>query len=147
MHIQRIEKLFKNSIRYSDYNNENNANVLIINNIGMLSRIYNYATISYVGGGFGGDGVHNVLEAAVYGKPILFGTEYDKYKEAVDLVELEAAFSIDNALELEEVANTLLTDELYYQETCNLAWDYVQNNTGSSNRILHYIEANRLLTK
>jgi 3-deoxy-D-manno-octulosonic-acid transferase len=147
VHLQSIEKLFKYSIRYTNYTNNTTENVLIINNIGMLSLIYKYATICYIGGGFGGDGVHNVLEAAVYGKPILLGTEYDKYKEAVDLIELEAAFSIDNALELEEIATELLNDTLFYEETCNLAWEYVQKNTGSSNRIIHYIEANRLLTK
>jgi 3-deoxy-D-manno-octulosonic-acid transferase len=65
---------------------ENTPNVLIIDNIGLLSRLYHYATIAYVGGGFGDDGVHNVLEAAVYGKPVVSDLYYDRYIEAVELV-------------------------------------------------------------
>ena len=62
-----------------------NSNILIIDNIGMLSRLYKYAYITYVGGGFG-KGIHNTLEAAVYGKPVLFGPAYQKFNEAIELV-------------------------------------------------------------
>lgn len=62
------------------------SQVLIIDNVGMLSSIYKYATITYVGGGLKSGGVHNVLEAAVYGKPVLFGPNYKKYNEAIELV-------------------------------------------------------------
>ena len=77
----------------------------------MLSQLYRYATITYVGGGFGNDGVHNVLEAAVYGKPVVFGPVYEKFMEAVELIDAGAAFSIDNALELEETLAELLKKE------------------------------------
>ena len=68
-------------------------NCLIIDNIGMLSRLYFYATITYVGGGFGDDGLHNILEAAVYGKPVIFGPEYDKNFEAEEMIECTGAIS------------------------------------------------------
>jgi 3-deoxy-D-manno-octulosonic-acid transferase len=145
--LKDIEKLFKHSIRYSQYQTNHTANVLIIDNIGMLSTLYKYGTICYVGGGFGGDGVHNILEAAVYGKPILFGPEYEKYKEAIDLVELEGAFEIENAIELEEIINELLTDSEFYKNTCTISKKYVNNHAGSSQKIMDYVTANRLLTK
>ena len=73
----------------------------------MLSRLYYYATISYVGGGFGDDGLHNILEAAVYGKPVIFGPEYDKNFEAEELIDSTGAISIANAIELDKVVNRL----------------------------------------
>ncbi len=120
-------------------------NVLLIDNIGMLSRLYKYATITYIGGGFGNDGVHNVLEAAVYGKPIIFGPEYEKYIEAIDLVEKGAAYSIDSAIEIEKLMNDLLADSDWLKESREAARDYVYNKKGATEKIMHYIQENRLL--
>ncbi len=89
-------------------------NVLIIDNIGLLSRLYHYATIAYVGGGFGDDGVHNVLEAAVYGRPVVYGPVYEKFIEAAELIDCGGGFSIDSALELERLLNELMTDGAVY---------------------------------
>jgi 3-deoxy-D-manno-octulosonic-acid transferase len=113
----------------------------------MLTRLYQYATICLVGGGFGGDGVHNVLEAAVYGKPVIIGPVYEKYREAVDLVENGGCISVENALELEEILNQLLDakDPLYLQ-SAKAAKEYVSTNAGATNKILNHIQANRLLT-
>lgn len=144
------ENLFKNTIRYSTLSSTKNidgaANVLIIDNIGMLSTLYYYATIAYIGGGFGGDGVHNVLEAAVYGKPIVFGPEYDKFQEAVDLVDAGGAFSVDNALELEEVLNNLLTNKTEADMAGNASKNYVYKSKGATQKIMQHIQENRLLT-
>lgn len=146
-HIKQIERLFKNTIRYSRLGeNAGNANVLIIDNVGMLSKLYRYATITYVGGGFGDDGVHNVLEAAVYGKPVLFGPEYDKYVEAEDLVEAGGAFPIENALELEQKLNGLLNDQGQYDASCTAARNYVYSKKGATEGILQYVQEKRLLT-
>ena len=95
-------------------------NTIIIDNIGMLSRLYKYATVAYVGGGFGADGVHNVLEAAVYGKPVVFGPEYSKYIEAVELIEAGGGISIENALELEEEFEQSFKKEEEYIKQCLL---------------------------
>jgi 3-deoxy-D-manno-octulosonic-acid transferase len=145
--VQEIEKLFKHTVRYSQFENQIEANVLILDNIGILSSIYKYATIAFVGGGFGGDGVHNVLEPAAYSKPIIYGPTYEKYKEAIDLIEEEASFTIDNALEFEEVCTELLEDDELYNTACNNAKNYIEKNKGSSNLIFNYISENRLLTK
>lgn len=148
--IQECLRLYKNAILFSQLKNGSihfsDYNVLIIDNVGMLSKLYKYATISYVGGAFGNDGVHNVLEAAVYGKPVVFGPEYDKYREAVELIENNGGISINNALELENIFEKLLTDYNFYTEIAENASKYVTSKSGSSIIIMDYIYENRLLT-
>jgi 3-deoxy-D-manno-octulosonic-acid transferase len=147
--IDECLKLYKNSILFSQLNIENisnNKNVLIIDNIGMLSRLYKYATICYVGGGFGDDGVHNVLEAAVYGKPVVFGPEYEKFIEAEELIEAGGGFSIENALELEKLLIDLMKKEDEYYEACKASKQFVYSKKGSTNAIINYIQEKRLLT-
>lgn len=121
-------------------------NVLIIDNIGLLSRLYQYATITYVGGGFGDDGVHNVLEAAVYGKPVIFGPVIEKYIEAVELVEGGGGIVIDSALEAESVFNRLLSNPEEYRQTCEASRSYVYAKKGATAKIADYIQEKRLLT-
>jgi 3-deoxy-D-manno-octulosonic-acid transferase len=147
-HLKDIEKLFPRSIRYSSLAGITDpaVNTLIIDNIGMLARLYQYATIAYIGGGFGNDGVHNVLEAAVYGKPVVFGPVYEKFAEAVALVEAGGAFDIDNALELEQTIDDLLNDKEAYQQAAAAAGAYVNANRGATGIIMHYIQEKRLLT-
>jgi len=163
-HLKEIEKLFKHSIRFSKLaahlspaprpvarnkqlpSEKQEPNTLIIDNIGMLSKLYKYATITYIGGGFGDDGVHNVLEAAVYGKPVVHGPVYEKYIEAVELEQAGGAFVINTALELEKTYNDLLTDTGTYQVSCQAARNYVYNKKGATEKIMQYIQENRLLT-
>ncbi|HXB08104.1 MAG TPA: hypothetical protein VNW04_13330, partial [Puia sp.] len=115
-------------------------------NIGMLSRLYRYATIAYVGGGFGDDGVHNVLEAAVYGKPVVFGPVIEKYIEAVELTDCGGGLIIDSALEAEKVFNRLLQNPEECRETGEASSRYVQSKKGATEQIVRYIQENRLLT-
>jgi 3-deoxy-D-manno-octulosonic-acid transferase len=114
--------------------------------MGMLSRLYKYAFITYVGGGFTRDGVHNVLEAAVYGKPVVFGKNYKKYKEATELIESGAARSFCDEAELYQILSTLLRDEDDYRKKCAASKKYVSDNQGATGKILSYIEEKRLLT-
>ena len=148
--LKEMEELYKKSVRFSRYSPNDiiskEANVLLIDNIGMLSRIYHYATITYVGGAFGEGGVHNVLEAAVYGKPVIFGPAYDWYIEAVDLVELEAGFTVESAVELETLLDDLLADKDWLAKTGQTAKDYVFNKTGATKTVMNYIQEKRLLT-
>ena len=116
---------------------EKAVHVLIIDNIGMLSRLYYYADIAYVGGGFGEAGLHNILEAAVYGKPVVFGPVYQRHFEAVEMETAGGAISIENALELESELNALLNDETLLKK---------RGNAGATRTILDYIYKNRLLT-
>ena len=180
-HLKEIEKLFKNTVRYSEWrrlmadgrwslaadsghiakddpaaanghhpsaiNSSPSPHVLIIDNIGMLSRLYKYATISYVGGGFGEAGVHNVLEAAVFSKPVIFGPVFNKFIEAIELLEESGAFTIETALELETVFNDLFTDQNLYAEVCEAARKYVYSKKGATDKVFQHIQENRLLTK
>jgi 3-deoxy-D-manno-octulosonic-acid transferase len=121
-------------------------NVLIVDNIGMLARLYFYADICYVGGGFGDDGVHNVLEAAVYGKPIITGPVIEKYFEVMELADAGGVIIIDNALEAESVFGRLLNHPEEYSFHANAAKNYVFARRGATEKIVRYIQENRLLT-
>lgn len=148
--LEDVKKLFAGSVYYSELlegkvPEPGRSGVLIIDNVGMLSRLYRYAHITYVGGGFGKDGVHNMLEAAVYGKPIVIGPEYEKYAEAVDLVACGGAISIDNALELEKTLDTLLGSDTALDTAAKAAHDYVQAHTGATQNVVRYIQEKRLL--
>jgi 3-deoxy-D-manno-octulosonic-acid transferase len=120
--------------------------VLIIDNVGMLSSLYRYASIALVGGGFGDEGVHNTLEAAVYGIPVLMGPVYDKYAEAVALVDCGGAIPVIDALELETELDALLGDADYYRDAAKAAGNYVASAAGATAKIMDYIQAKRLLT-
>ncbi len=148
--IEECKILYKNSILYShltsDISHLTSQNVLIIDNIGMLSSLYKYATVCYVGGAFGEDGVHNVLEAAVYFKPVVFGPEYDEYAEAIELIDAKGAYTVENVLELENVLNMLLPEGQEYHNACNNAGNYVKEKAGATEKIMQYIYENRLLT-
>jgi 3-deoxy-D-manno-octulosonic-acid transferase len=148
-HLDELKKLFPASIRFSELTSRSSpaSNILIVDNIGMLSRLYRYAYITYVGGGFTKDGVHNVLEAAVYGKPVVFGDNYKKYKEAADLVRIGGAISISDSEELYKTLRSLLNDEKGYESRCNASKNYVWRNRGATEKVLNYIEINRLLTR
>jgi 3-deoxy-D-manno-octulosonic-acid transferase len=151
--IKECCTLFKHAVLYSDYvemikkqmQTDVTINTLIIDNMGMLKFLYRYATICFIGGGFGDDGIHNILEASVYYKPVLFGPAYDKFSEAIELVEKGGAFDVEDAIELEEELNDLLRDETSYNEACNIAGEYVKNNAGATATIMQYIQENRLL--
>jgi 3-deoxy-D-manno-octulosonic-acid transferase len=152
--LKECQTLYKNAVLFSQWENQkskvksqnNPPNCLIIDNIGMLSRLYHYATICYVGGGFGGDGIHNILEAAVYAKPVVFGPVYHKYQEGIEMIEQKGAFSITDALELEQVLNELLANRELYAATSSNAGQYVQQNTGATQQIAAFIQEKRLLT-
>ncbi len=155
VHLKNTEKLFKKTVRLSRWKelqksqqpapNGSQANVLIVDNIGMLARLYHYATIAYVGGGFGNDGIHNLLEATAHGKPVLFGPVFDKFREARELLECGGAFTVSNALELEDTFNRLISDGNAYSEACKAALDYTMDNRGATAAVVDYINRNQLL--
>jgi 3-deoxy-D-manno-octulosonic-acid transferase len=149
-HMAHLQKLFPKAIKFSAMvvGTLTNvaSNILIVDNIGMLSRLYKYADITYVGGGFTKDGVHNVLEAAVYGKPVVFGPNYNKYKEAIDLVDCSGAKTFVDENDLRQVLITLLRNREDYTRSCAASKKYVQENVGATRKILDYIEEKRLLT-
>lgn len=154
-HIKNITQLFQNPILYSQLKNSdesarqrlaNEATVLIIDNVGLLSRLYKYATVAYIGGGFKTSGIHNTLEAAVFGKPVLFGPNYQKFREARELIQSGGAFSYTTEQELEDGLKKWLTDRPVLETAGRAAANYVQSNSGATEKVLHYIQENRLLT-
>ena len=139
-HINEIQQLFPEAILYSELaNNDKKSNILIINCIGILSNLYQYCDIAYIGGGFG-VGIHNTLEAATFGKPICFGTNYHKFQEAIDLINLKAAYSISNQEELKQVLETLLNNEKIYNQSAEASKDYVKTKIGACKKIIEYLK-------
>lgn len=140
-HIKAIEKLFEDSIRFSDLKENNMVKqVLIIDNIGMLSSLYQYGDIAYIGGGFG-VGIHNTQEAAAFGMPIIFGPHFNKFQEAIDLVNAGSSFSITTLEELVERMEFLQNEELR-MGLAAIAKDYIVSKSGATQIIMNYLEKN-----
>jgi 3-deoxy-D-manno-octulosonic-acid transferase len=149
--LDQLKNLFPSAVFYSQLTTHDSRLIisgspLIIDSIGLLSRLYHYAHITYVGGGFTRDGVHNILEAAVYGKPVVFGPVYKKYREAIELIEVEGAKSFSTTEELKQVFFTLLNDTEDYNQKCEASKRYVELNEGATEKILTFIQEKRLLT-
>ena len=137
-HVLTIEKLFfQNCLRYSRAN-ENNVNsqpVLIIDNIGLLANIYQYADIAFVGGGFTG-ALHNILEPASFGNVVLFGAKHQKFHEAQELITAKGAFEINNETDFGLKMNTILTNLDFYK---NNSKKFVINNIGATNTVIRFL--------
>ena len=142
-HLKQIEQLFPDSIRYSQLSTQhstlNTKKVLIIDNIGMLSKLYRYADVAYIGGGFG-VGIHNILEAVTFGKPVLFGPNYHKFQEAHDIIARGGGFSHSDSTQLTQNLQPLLTDIDAYRKASQACIDYMTANLGSTEKILNTIE-------
>jgi 3-deoxy-D-manno-octulosonic-acid transferase len=139
--VEIISKLKRPYVRYSKATEQNvkKADCLIIDGYGLLSSIYRYGEIAYIGGGFG-VGIHNVLEAAVYGIPVIFGPKYQKFMEARQLIEGKGAFSIKDGEELSLLLNKMISDKEYLKESGSNAGNYVTKNLGASELILSQIK-------
>lgn len=139
-HIQYIiSKIKRPTLFYSQAKGKNPADYdcLVVDCFGLLSSIYRYGDIAYIGGGFGA-GIHNVPEAAVYGIPVIFGPNYKKFKEACNLVENGGSFSISSKEEYEEIMQRF-TDKEFREKSGEIAGNYINCNTGATNRILEMI--------
>ncbi|HNS17723.1 MAG TPA: glycosyltransferase N-terminal domain-containing protein [Bacteroidales bacterium] len=145
VHPERIQSLIKrigqSALTYSSLLSagEVTAEILIIDSIGILSHLYQYATVAYIGGGFG-KGIHNILEAAAFGIPVLFGPHYGNFQEAADLIHLKGAFSITSEDELIRKAEELMADPVKYKKAAGAAFSYVKDHTGATDIILDFIQ-------
>lgn len=139
-----IEKLAisikKKVILYSELQTKDVSqfDVLIIDTIGLLTKVYSYADFAYVGGGFA-TGLHNTLEPAVFGIPVLIGPKYNGFKEAEDLVANKGVISILNFEEFNKQMGQLISDKTYYNETKNINTDYIIKNKGATGIIMSYL--------
>lgn len=142
---EQIQEL-KNSISqktllFSEKDNVDlsNSNVFIIDTIGILTKIYSYADIAYVGGGFGNPGVHNILEPATFGVPVVIGPNYSHFTEATALVNMEGCISIQNQIQLNEAFDLLLHNEDERLEKGHICSTFVQMNKGATQTIMNHI--------
>jgi len=141
-HLKEIEsKVQRSCIRYTQATEGNvqQADCLIIDCYGLLSSIYRYGEISYIGGGFG-VGIHNVLEAAVYGIPVIFGPNNKKFREAQHLLANKGGFEINGYEDFESLMNRFLADEAYLKQSGNAAGNYVKGNAGAMEKIMKRVE-------
>jgi 3-deoxy-D-manno-octulosonic-acid transferase len=140
-HINKLKSsITKKAILYSELANNDLSKyeVLIIDTIGLLTKIYSYADIAYVGGGFA-TGLHNTLEPAVYGIPVIVGPNYTGFKEAMDLVDKGGVLAITSGEEFNTLINHLLRDREYLEKTGEINSTYVSENKGASIQIMAYI--------
>ena len=138
--LQTIERTLRvKSMRYSKAENQNleDYQVLIIDNVGLLSRLYRYGEFAFIGGAFG-KGLHNILEAACYGIPIFFGNKsYQRFQEATDLVNRGGAYAVANHTELKEKFEMLNLPENFLP-ACEVTRAYVIENLGATEKIMEY---------
>lgn len=144
MDPERFQKL-KNSVKkksmlFSEGVPDKDVQVFIVDTIGLLTKIYCYADISYVGGGFDREGVHNVLEPAVFGAPVLIGPVYDKYQEAVDLVGKKGCLVAQDAQSFHEKLAVLLTDREFREQTGDICRKFISESTGATQIIVDYLD-------
>lgn len=138
-HIREIEHLFEDfkTVRYSNLENKNSElyQVLIVDTIGLLNKLYGYGRVAYIGGAFK-TGLHNILEAVVFGIPVFFGTKYQKFNEAVELVNRQGAFPVNNSDEMLEKMLFFDRDHEEYDNISLLCRQYVEENLGAAERIV-----------
>lgn len=137
-HLQKIEALFgkENCVRFTRLTpKENYRQILIIDTMGMLSAMYRYATVAYIGGGFG-QGIHNILEALTFGKPVVFGPRYQKFQEAHDIIALGGGKSYNEQTELKQCLDEWLCNNEQYTKASQTCKDYVEGNLGAAKTIL-----------
>jgi 3-deoxy-D-manno-octulosonic-acid transferase len=139
--IKSIESKYPTTLRYSKAteNNAAPANVMVIDTIGVLSYLYRFADVAYIGGGFG-KGIHNLTEAAVYGIPVLFGPNYKKFIEAEELIKRGGGFSISNADELATKVSKLLTDKEYREHCGEAGASFILSGKGATEKIISKLE-------
>ncbi|MEW5845923.1 MAG: glycosyltransferase N-terminal domain-containing protein [Bacteroidota bacterium] len=128
------------AVRFTKTNTDDvkQAGILVVDTVGLLSSIYRYGYVAYVGGGFG-VGIHNTLEAAAYGIPVIFGPNYQKFQEAKDLLACKAGFSIKTSDELSDLLNLLLFDKKMYLTSASEAKQLVNSNVGATQKIIGII--------
>ncbi|MDD3737671.1 MAG: glycosyltransferase N-terminal domain-containing protein [Lentimicrobiaceae bacterium] len=142
---ERILKLMLstkcNTIRYTQacINDTKDAKVMILDTIGMLSEVYKYGYIAYVGGGFG-DGIHNILEPAAFGLPIIIGPKMSKFQEAYDLIQRDAVTVVHNQFVLEKTVNELINNKQRYKEASQNCLSYIKARTGATKKVMQWLQ-------
>ena len=138
-HVAQIKTMFSESQRYTELEADKHTRILIVDTIGILSQLYQYACFAYIGGGFGVN-IHNIQEPVTFGCPVVFGPKYKSFKEAVDLVALQGAFAISDAAELEAIFLRLMNDESLYAQASETCRNYLKSQVGATKLIMRGFE-------
>lgn len=138
--LQLISYIRRPFIRLSEASEQNieRQDCLIVDSFGLLSSIYRYGHIAFIGGGFG-KGIHNTPEAAVYGIPVIFGPRYEKFKEASELIEVGGGFTVSSAEEFASLIEQMISDKDFRDRASQAAAVYIRSNAGATERILGQI--------
>lgn len=150
VHNERINGLMKRlpagSLRFSEITESNvhDAGIIVIDNIGILSHLYQYGDLAYIGGGFG-VGIHNILEAATFGLPVIFGPNYHKFAEARELTDRGGAFPVKDVDEFLEVSEKLPDDEVFMNKASVICKAYVDEKRGATDAIISYLANQNLV--
>ncbi|MBI1268755.1 MAG: 3-deoxy-D-manno-octulosonic acid transferase [Cryomorphaceae bacterium] len=144
--MQRLKQTIPGSVLLSGYDRASSADVLIVDRIGYLSRAYRYCTIAVLGGGFG-KGIHNILEAAVYGKPVVFGPKHQKFHEAGGLIEAGGGFSVQDTKRLNDKLISLLGREDALFAAGKAAEEYVRKNAGATQKVMNYLTERQIIRR
>lgn len=127
------------AVRYSAMKTNPGARILVIDNIGLLSRIYRYASFAYIGGGFG-KAIHNIQEPVAWGCPVIFGPQHQKFTEAIDLLSLGGAFAVHNKPQLKEYLKKLSGNQAFRSKASGICLDYVKRNVGATDQIVRILK-------
>lgn len=141
-HLDELENALEGnvtSIRFSEMNNYQNEQVILIDSIGILVALYKYAQVAYVGGSFR-QGIHNVLEPAVFGLPVIFGPRHTNSQEAVALMKRGGAFVAQDEKDLYRLLRTLLHDSARREQAGNISRSFVEENCGATGRFMEFIQ-------
>lgn len=142
--ISNIQQKIQNHVHstgstlLSEYHSNKNSNILIVDSVGLLSTLYKYGTLTWVGGGFD-NGIHNILEPAAHGKPIFFGPNYSKFKEAHDLIAKQSAFNVSDEIAGKRLMLKLLKNESLLNSASKNASEYVERNIGATELIYKFV--------
>ena len=141
-HLEELESKLTGKIsfiRFSEMNNYNNEKIILIDSVGILVALYKYAHIVYIGGSFK-QGIHNVLEPAVFGNPVIFGPKHTNSQEAIELAHIGGGFVVENEKELYRTLRTLLDNDEKRKIAGNISKSFVYDNCGATERFLQYLE-------
>lgn len=139
-HIAALSQKFPEAILYSQWDKRQIARVLIVDSVGLLGRIYQYADMALIGGGFSG-GLHNILEATAYGVPVVFGPKTEKFWEAKASVEAGCAFQVADFEDFERIFKQLVAEPGYRENIRAAARLFINNHSGATTKILSYVKA------
>jgi 3-deoxy-D-manno-octulosonic-acid transferase len=137
-----LKTVNKKWILYSEIKGKDLADydIMIIDTIGLLTKIYSYADVAYVGGAMGKSGLHNILEAATFGIPIVIGNNFSKFPEALQLQHIGGLFSVKDSEEFSEILSKLVMDPNFRNKTGMISGHYVNSNTGATDSIIRFFD-------